>query len=137
MTIRIRLARGGKNKSPYYRIVVADKRSPRDGKFIERVGSYVPSNKNKKTTIELERIQYWLGTGAQPSDTVRSLLTLHGFKFNQDGKLESVSPVAEIAPKEHKPKKSKKAVAAEKAAAEAKLAGAKEPAPEGGAETQA
>ncbi len=119
MTTRIRLARGGKKKAPYYRIVVADKRSPRDGKFVERIGSYDPLLKEKKATIDLERVQYWLGTGAKPSDRVQKLLQLHGFKFGPTGNMESFQAVSEIAPKPEKEKKpSKKALARQAAAAE-------------------
>ncbi|MHA7841635.1 MAG: 30S ribosomal protein S16 [Gammaproteobacteria bacterium] len=72
----IRLARGGKRKHPFYRIVAADKRFPRDGRHLEILGYYNPMARGgeKKLHVELERAKYWLGVGAQPSDTVASLL---------------------------------------------------------------
>ena len=76
MAVKIRLQRGGAKHAPYYRVVVADIRSPRDGRFVEKVGIYDPKNKDegKQLNLELERIDHWLGVGAKPSDTVRSLI---------------------------------------------------------------
>lgn len=76
MAVKIRMQRGGSTHNPYYRVVVTDIRSPRDGRFVEKVGIYDPKNKDeaKQILLELERIDYWLGVGAQPSDTVRSLI---------------------------------------------------------------
>jgi small subunit ribosomal protein S16 len=74
----IRMARGGTKKRPYYRIVVADKRAARDGRYIERLGNYDPLLKDNKSGMDLERINYWLGTGALPSERVAKLLKLHG-----------------------------------------------------------
>jgi small subunit ribosomal protein S16 len=74
----IRMARGGKKHRPFYRIVVADKRASRDGKFVERLGSYDPLLPDNKATLDVERAKYWLGTGALPSERVRKLLALHG-----------------------------------------------------------
>ena len=77
--VRIRLRRVGRKKAPAYRIVVADSKSPRDGKFIEIVGQYAPRlSDDQKLNIDRERVNYWLGVGAQPSDTVRSLLRRAG-----------------------------------------------------------
>lgn len=70
----IRLRRTGKTKQPSYRLVVADKRSPRDGKFIEIIGHYNPIRTPKELVVKNERARYWLGVGAQPSDTVVRLL---------------------------------------------------------------
>ncbi len=78
MALVIRMARGGKRHRPYYRIVVADKRASRDGKFVERLGSYDPLLTENKATFDLERAKYWLGVGALPSERVRKLLALHG-----------------------------------------------------------
>ena len=64
----------GAKKAPYYRIVVADSRSPRDGRFIEEVGIYDPMADGQKLTVNQERVQYWISNGAQPTDTVRGLL---------------------------------------------------------------
>lgn len=76
MAVKIRLQRGGATHKPYYRVVVSDERARRDGRFIERVGSYDPKNKKQdlQIALEMERIDYWLGVGAQPTDTVRSLI---------------------------------------------------------------
>lgn len=72
--LTIRLSRIGKKKKPYYRVVVTDQRRPRDGRFVEIVGSYDPLKKPAEIKLEAERIKYWLGCGAQPSDTVRSFI---------------------------------------------------------------
>ena len=72
--VRIRLRRMGKKKQPTYRIVVADARSPRDGKFIEIIGNYAPTRQPKLLNIDGERARYWLSVGAQPSETVARLL---------------------------------------------------------------
>ena len=74
MAVSIRLRREGALNRPYYRIVVADSRSPRDGKFIEHVGNYDPKKATDNASIDLERVDYWISNGAQPSDTVRSLI---------------------------------------------------------------
>ena len=76
--VRIRLRRMGKKKQPTYRIVVADARSPRDGKFIEIIGNYAPTRQPKILNIDGERARYWLSVGAQPSDTVQYLLLKAG-----------------------------------------------------------
>ena len=72
--VRIRLKRGGNKNNPVYRIVVADGLSPRDGKFIEEIGTYNPKVKGNNYTLNLDRAQYWVGVGAQPSDTVASFI---------------------------------------------------------------
>lgn len=72
--VRIRLSRRGKKKQPTYRVVVADARSPRDGKFIEIIGNYNPVQQPKVLNIDTDRARYWLSVGAQPSDTVAYLL---------------------------------------------------------------
>jgi len=79
MAVVIRLARHGAKKKPFYRIVVADGERPRDGKYLENVGTYDPLIDPVKVTLKTERIQYWMGQGAKPSDTVRSLLKKEGF----------------------------------------------------------
>ncbi|MBW2582780.1 MAG: 30S ribosomal protein S16 [Deltaproteobacteria bacterium] len=79
MAVVIRLARHGAKKKPFYRIVVADGERPRDGKYLENVGTYDPLIDPAKVTLKTERIQYWMGQGAKPSDTVRSLLKKEGF----------------------------------------------------------
>jgi len=72
--VSIRLRREGTKNGPYYRVVVTDQRSPRDGKFIEQVGIYDPRKEGKNSKLAVERLDYWISQGAQPSDTVRSLL---------------------------------------------------------------
>ena len=72
--LTIRLARIGKKKHPYYRVVVTEKTRPRNGRFVEVVGTYDPLKKPAAVEIDNDRVQYWLGKGAQPSDTVRSLI---------------------------------------------------------------
>ncbi len=76
MAVKIRMQRGGSSHNPHYRVVVTDVRTPRDGRFVERVGTYDPKNKKEaeQLNLKLDRIDYWLGVGAQPSDTVRSLI---------------------------------------------------------------
>jgi len=72
--LAIRLARIGKTKKPFYRVVVMDKRKPRNGRFVEIVGTYDPLKNPAEVKLKAERIKYWIGCGAQPSDTVRSFL---------------------------------------------------------------
>jgi small subunit ribosomal protein S16 len=79
MAVKIRLARHGAKKRPFYRIVVADSESPRDGKFLENVGTYNPLVDPVEVSLKKERIKYWMDQGAKPSDTVRSLLKKEGF----------------------------------------------------------
>src|SRR5438445_7116504 len=74
MAVAIRLRREGALNRPYFKIVVTDKRSPRDGKFIEIVGTYDPKKAGQNSTLKLDRIEHWISKGAQPSDTVRSLI---------------------------------------------------------------
>ncbi len=74
MAVKIRMKRVGAKNAPVFRIVVADGRSPRDGKFIEELGTYQPLKKGNNFSMDLERAKYWLSKGAQPSDTVASFL---------------------------------------------------------------
>ena len=76
--VKIRLRRIGRKKAPMYRIVVADSQSPRDGKFIEIVGQYQPRTGDKALNLDTDRVNHWLNVGAQPTDTVRSLLRKAG-----------------------------------------------------------
>jgi small subunit ribosomal protein S16 len=81
MAVKIRLARGGAKKRPFYRIVVADERAPRDGRFIEKVGTYNPllkSDDAQRVTLDLERIRHWMDKGAQPTDRVLRFLDQAG-----------------------------------------------------------
>ena len=85
MSVKIRLKRKGSKKRPFYRIVVADSRSPRDGRFIETVGTYNPLTQPEQVTLKEEAIMGWLNNGAQPSDTVRNILSKEGVmkKFHE------------------------------------------------------
>jgi len=74
MAVKIRLKRVGAKNAPYFRIVVADSRSPRDGKFIEEIGSYQPMKKGDNCILDMDRATYWVSKGAQPSDTVASFI---------------------------------------------------------------
>ena len=129
MALKIRLARGGAKKRPYYRIVVADSRSPRDGRFIERIGSYnpmVPKDHPERLTLNEERAKHWISVGAQPSDRVARFL----------GQAEIIAmPAVPEQTKKNQPKKKaqerlKEAEEAKKAAEEAAAAAAAEPAAE-------
>ena len=76
--VKIRLRRMGAKKNPFYRIVVADSRAPRDGRFIEEIGTYDPLTKTSEIVVNTERAQYWVKNGAQPTDTVKALLKKAG-----------------------------------------------------------
>ncbi|OEH85788.1 30S ribosomal protein S16 [Desulfuribacillus stibiiarsenatis] len=78
MAVRIRLKRMGAKKAPFYRVVVSDSRSPRDGRFIEEIGTYNPVTQPAQINISEDRALHWLQTGAQPSDTVRNLFSKLG-----------------------------------------------------------
>ncbi len=78
MAVKLRLKRMGAKKKPFYRIVAADSRSPRDGRFIEALGTYDVTSKDGNVTLDEERIIYWLNNGAQPTETVRSILSKKG-----------------------------------------------------------
>src|SRR5213075_1889516 len=83
MSLSIRLTRGGAKKRPYYRIVVADSRAPRDGRFIEKLGTYNPllaKDSPERVKLDADRIQHWLGVGAQPSDRVLRFLDAAGIR---------------------------------------------------------
>ncbi len=83
MATSIRLSRGGSKKRPYYKIVVSDSRSPRDGRFIERIGSYnpmLPKDDEKRVIVDVERAKHWVGVGAQPTDRVARFLDAAGVK---------------------------------------------------------
>jgi small subunit ribosomal protein S16 len=92
--VRIRLRRMGAKKMPTYRLVVADARSPRDGKFIETVGHYNPISQPKQLTLKEDRIRYWLSVGAQPSDTVTRLLQKQGVVDDKGKVLQAAAAVA-------------------------------------------
>ena len=104
--VRIRLRRVGRKKAPTYRIVVADSKSPRDGKFIEIVGQYQPRTGDQALNLNTERVNHWLNVGAQPTDTVRSLLRKAGvLKQRHESRLATklqagAVPLAESKPDE-------------------------------------
>jgi small subunit ribosomal protein S16 len=127
MSTRIRLRRMGANKRPFYRVVVADQRSPRDGRFIENIGKYHPLEDPSLIEIDEARALHWLMVGAQPSDQVRNLMVKIGIwdKFVAE-RPEAAKLVKQRDPASDTPKLSKKAAAK---AAEAKAEAAK-PAPE-------
>ncbi len=124
MATRIRLRRLGANKRPFYRVVVADQRSPRDGRFIENIGKYHPLEDPSLIEIDEERALHWLRVGAQPSDQVRNLMVKVGI---WDRFVQERPAAAKLVKKprdgaEEKPKLSKKAQAKAAAEAEAALA---------------
>ena len=84
MSVRLRLRRMGKKKQPIYKVVAADSRSPRDGKFLEAVGVYNPLTKPHTVDLKEERVFYWLDKGAQPTDTVKSLLKQKGITLKRE-----------------------------------------------------
>lgn len=120
MAVAIRLRREGALNRPYFKVVVADKRSPRDGKFIEIVGTYDPKKRGNNSTLKLERVEYWISKGAQPSDTVRSLI-----KKNKNPEAAAKKAAAAEAKRAAKPK----AAAKTEASAPAPTAEAAAPAP--------
>jgi small subunit ribosomal protein S16 len=147
MALAIRMARGRRKKLPYYRIVVADKRFARDGRFIERLGSYNPllaNDDEKRIILNEERIKYWLSQGAQPSDRVARFLGKAGLiampTWNESPQKSAPGEKAQERLKE-KAKKLEEAEAAKKAAEEAakapKEAPAEEAAPEAAPEAAA
>ena len=97
MAVIIRLRRDGTKNSPYYRIVVADKHSPRDGKFLELIGTYDQKKKEDNSTVKLERAEHWIKLGARPSDTVRSLLKKAKLKATKEAKVAAEAQAAEDA----------------------------------------
>jgi small subunit ribosomal protein S16 len=90
MAVSIRLRREGTKNRPYYRVVVADSRSPRDGKFIEIIGAYDPKQTGQNSSFDVDRAEYWISKGAQPSDTVRSLI-------KKQKKIVAAEPASEAA----------------------------------------
>ncbi len=98
MAVKIRLTRLGDKKSPFYRVVVTDSRKARDGEYIEKLGTYNPLTTPAEVNLNVERAQYWLNTGAQPTETARTILVNQGL----------LKPVAKRAPKTDKKKKEDK-----------------------------
>jgi small subunit ribosomal protein S16 len=132
MALAMRLSRGGSKKRPYYKIIVADSRSPRDGKFIERIGSYnplLPKDSAERLVLDTERAKHWLAAGAQPSDRVARFLDVTGVRERKVlVNLKKGEPGEKA--KERAEEKAAKIVKAEEAAAAAAAAPAPEPEPE-------
>lgn len=133
MSLKIRLARGGSKKRPYYRIVIADSRSPRDGRFIEKVGTYnplLPKDSEMRVTLVKERIEHWLNVGARPTDRVARFLAAEDMFTWKAGhnpqKGEPGEKAKQLAEEKREKEDAKKAAAAEAAAAPAEEAPAEE-----------
>ena len=129
MSLKLRLARGGSTHRPYYRIVVADSRSPRDGRFIDRVGAYdplQPKDSDKRVIIEVEKVKEWLAKGAQPTDRVARFLAEAGLVKWEHGNNPKKAEPGEKA-KERAAEKAEKEEARRQAEEEARNAPAPEP----------
>jgi small subunit ribosomal protein S16 len=136
MALSMRLSRGGSKKRPYYRIVIADARSPRDGKFIEKIGTYNPllgKEDEKRIVLDGDRAKHWLSVGAQPTDRVARFLDVAGIKERAAKSNPNKGKPGEKAV-ERAEERAEKAKAAEEAAAAAAAAPAPEPEPEPAAE---
>jgi small subunit ribosomal protein S16 len=136
MSMKIRLARGGSKKRPFYRIVAADSRMPRDGRFIEKLGTYNPllaKDNEERVKMNMERVQYWLGEGAQPTDRIARMLEAAGVRE----KTERNNPKKGAPHKkavDRAEEKAAKAAAAEAAAAPVEAPAEEAPADEAAAE---
>jgi len=121
MAMKIRLARGGSKKRPFYRIVAADSRMPRDGRFIEKLGTYnplLPKDSEDRVKMDIERIQHWLAQGAQPTDRISRMLEAAGvIEKKQRANLKKAEP-GKKAQERAAARAEKAAAAAEEAAAE-------------------
>ena len=121
MAMKIRLARGGSKKRPFYRIVAADSRMPRDGRFIEKLGTYnplLPKDSEDRVKMDLERVQYWLSQGAQPTDRIARMLEAAGaMEKTERNNPKKAEPGTKA--KERAEEKAAKAAEAAEAAAEA------------------
>ncbi len=133
MSVRIRLSRGGSKKRPFYKVVAADQRSPRDGRFIERLGSYnpmLPQDHAERFTVNEERVKYWLAQGAQPTERLQKMLSNLGLT----SKVTLRDQPSKSAPKAKAQERLKEKEEKAKAAAEAAAAEAAAPAEEAVAE---
>jgi len=111
MAVSIRLRREGAKNRPYYKVVVADSRSPRDGKFIEIIGTYDPKKPGHNSTLKLDRAEYWMSKGAQASDTVRSLIKKNKKQVASASAEAASEPPVRPAPAEATPASPQPAVA--------------------------
>jgi small subunit ribosomal protein S16 len=142
MTVRIRMKKMGRTHRPYFRVCAMDKRSPRDGRVIEELGTYDPMcpETDARVTLKADRIDYWIGVGAQPSDKVATLIKKYGTNGThlevqtaavaRLSKRKDYTPAPEPAKPEKKKKEEPKAEAAKEAAAEPKAAAEEAPAEE-------
>ena len=122
MSMKIRLARGGSKKRPFYRIVAADSRMPRDGRFIEKLGTYNPllaKDSEERVKMDVERVQYWISQGAQPTDRVARMLEAAGVKEKTERNNPKKGTPGKKAQERVEEKAAKVAAAAEAAAAPA------------------
>lgn len=133
MAMKIRLARGGSKKRPFYRVVAADTRMPRDGRYVEKLGTYNPllaKDDENRVELNVERVQYWLGEGAQPTDRVSRFLEAAGIIAKKErANLKKAEPGKKAVARAEE-KASKAAAAAEAAAAPAEEAAPEEAAAE-------
>ncbi|MFY0594873.1 MAG: 30S ribosomal protein S16 [Cognatishimia sp.] len=119
MAMKIRLARGGSKKRPFYRIVAADSRMPRDGRFIEKLGTYnplLPKDSEERVKMDMERVQYWVGQGAQVTDRVARFLEAAGVNEKTERKNPKKAEPGQKAKDRAEEKAAKAAEAAEAAA---------------------
>ncbi len=129
MVMKIRLARGGSKKRPFYRIVAADSRMPRDGRFIEKLGTYnplLPKDSEERVKMDMERVQHWLDQGAQPTDRVSRMLEAAGHLAKKERSNPNKGEPHQKAKDRAEQKAEKAAAAAEAAAAPAEEAPAEE-----------
>lgn len=128
MAMKIRLARGGSKKRPFYRIVAADSRMPRDGRYVEKLGTYNPllaKDDESRVQMDMDRVNYWLGEGAQPTDRISRFLEAAGVMEKKErANMKKAVPGKKA--QERVEEKAAKAEAAAEAAAEAKAAPAEE-----------
>ncbi len=127
MAMKIRLARGGSKKRPFYRIVAADSRMPRDGRFIEKLGTYnplLPKDSEERVKMDMERVQHWLSQGAQPTDRIARMLEAAGVLPKKERSNPNKAKPGKKANERAEEKAAKAAAAAEAAAAPAEEAAA-------------
>ena len=137
MAMKIRLARGGSKKRPFYSIVAADSRMPRDGRFIEKLGTYnplLPKDSEERVKMNMERVEYWLGKGAQPTDRIARMLEAAGKLEAKERNNPQKAEPGKKAQERAEEKAAKAAEAAEAAAAEAEAPAEEAPAEEAPAE---
>ncbi|MEP5760177.1 MAG: 30S ribosomal protein S16 [Litoreibacter sp.] len=129
MAMKIRLARGGSKKRPFYRIVAADSRMPRDGRYVEKLGTYnplLPKDSEERVKMDMERIQHWLSKGAQPTDRISRMLEAAGVLPKKERANMKKAVPGKKAKERAEEKASKAAAAAEAAAAPAEEAATEE-----------